>query len=65
MKLHDVGARNDVPGLHTDYRRVTENPDIDVVSIASPDDQHAEHAISAIQSRQARDGRKACRADPR
>lgn len=47
-KLREVGARNDVPGLHTDYRRVTENPDIDVVSIASPDDRHAEQAISAL-----------------
>ena len=47
-KLNDVGIRNDVPRRHTDYRRVTENPDIDVVSIASPDDQHAEQAISAL-----------------
>ena len=48
VKLRAVGARNDVPKLHTDYRKVTENPDIDVVSIASPDDQHAEQAISAF-----------------
>ena len=47
-KLREVGARNNVPSLHTDYRRVTENADIDVVSIASPDDQHAEQAISAF-----------------
>ena len=48
-KLRAVGARNGVPSLHTDYRRVTENPDIDVVSIASPDNMHAEHAISAFE----------------
>ena len=48
-KLRKVGARNDVSGLHTDFRGVTENPDIDVVSIASPDDQHAEQTISALK----------------
>ena len=47
-KLRAVGARNRVPSLHTDYRGVTENPDIDVVSIATPDDQHAEQAVSAF-----------------
>ena len=48
VKLEAVGERNDVPGLHADYRAVTENPDIDVVSIASPDNLHAEQAISAF-----------------
>ena len=47
-KLRKVGARNNVPRLHTDYRKITENPDIDVVSIASPDGEHAEQAISAF-----------------
>ncbi|MDA0341071.1 MAG: Gfo/Idh/MocA family oxidoreductase, partial [Proteobacteria bacterium] len=48
-KLAEVGERNQVSGRHTDYRRVTENPDIDVVSIASHDDHHVEQAISAFR----------------
>ena len=34
----------------TDYRDIIDNPDIDVVSIASPDFFHAEHCIAAIRA---------------
>ena len=34
----------------TDYRDIINNPDIDVVSIASPDFFHAEHCIAAIRA---------------
>lgn len=34
----------------TDYRNVTENPDIDIVHICSPNDMHFEPLRSAIQS---------------
>ena len=34
----------------TDYRDIIANPDIDVISIASPDFFHAEHCIAAIRA---------------
>lgn len=49
-KLNDVGERNDVPERYTDYHKVTEHPDIDVVSICSYDSAHAEQAISAFRN---------------
>lgn len=39
-----VGAENAV----TDYRQITENPDVDVVHICSPNHLHAEELLSAI-----------------
>jgi len=48
-KLADVADRCGVPERTTDYRRVTEHPDIDVVSICSHDDAHAEQAMSAFR----------------
>jgi len=32
----------------TDYRAITENPDIDIVDICTPNDQHADAVLSAI-----------------
>lgn len=49
VKLQEVADRNAVAGRHTDYRRITEDPDIDVVSICTFDDDHAEHAVSAFR----------------
>ena len=46
--LKDVGDRNKIFGRHSDYRMITENPEIDIVSIASYDDHHVEQAISAF-----------------
>ena len=48
--LKIVGDRNDVPNRHQDYKKITENPNIDVVSIASYDNCHAIQAISAFEN---------------
>jgi predicted dehydrogenase len=48
--LKIVGDRNDVPNRHQDYKQITENPNIDVVSIASYDNCHAIQAISAFEN---------------
>lgn len=48
VRLRDIADRHGVPGQYTDYRKITEDPDIDVVSICSYDDVHAEQAISAL-----------------
>lgn len=48
--LKIVGDRNDVPNRHHDYKQITENPNIDVVSIASYDNCHAIQAISAFEN---------------
>lgn len=44
-----VGDRWEVGARHTDWRKVTENPEIDIVSICSYDDCHAEQALSALR----------------
>ena len=49
-RLSDIGGHYDIAGRHTDYRHITEDPDIDVVSICSYDDCHAEQLISAFQN---------------
>lgn len=49
-KLSEVANTHDIPGWHSDYRRITEDPDIDVVSICSYDDAHAEQAVSAFRN---------------
>lgn len=49
-KLTEVADRNGVAGRTTDWRRIVEDPDIDVVSICSYDDSHAEQAIAAFQN---------------
>ena len=48
-KLSAVGERNSIGARHDDYRKITENPDIDVVSICSFDHSHAEQAVSAFR----------------
>jgi len=49
-QLSVVADRRDVPGRFEDYRAITEDPDIDIVSICSYDDAHAEQAISAFNN---------------
>ena len=46
VRLKEVADRHDVPRRHTDFRRLVEDPDIDVVSICSYDDSHAEQTIA-------------------
>lgn len=48
-KLAEVADRRGVAGRHTDYRGVTEHPEIDVVSICSYDDAHVDQAVSALR----------------
>ena len=49
-KLDAVADSYDVVNRGDDFRIVTEDPDIDVVSICSYDDCHAEQAISAFRN---------------
>jgi predicted dehydrogenase len=48
-RLAEVGRRNDIPLQTADYRKITEHPDIDVVSVCSYDMAHAEQVLSALQ----------------
>ena len=47
--LARVADRHGVPERYTDSRRITEHPDLDVVSICSYDDAHAAQAVSALR----------------
>ena len=49
-KLKEVADRQGIRERHTDWRKITENPDIDVVSICSYDDVHAQQCISAFNN---------------
>jgi len=48
-RLEKVGKQYAVENRFTDYRKVTEDPEISVVSICSYDNCHAEQIISAIR----------------
>ena len=48
-RLDDVGACYGIERRYTDYRFLTEDSDIDVVSICSYDDAHVEQAVSAFR----------------
>ncbi len=48
-RLREVADRQCVPGRYDDYREITESDDIDVVSICSYDDAHAQQAVSAFR----------------
>jgi len=47
-RLEAVGERFDIGRRHDGYRAVTEDPEIDMVSVCSYDDSHAEHVLSAL-----------------
>ena len=49
-RLALIGDRYGVGGRYSDYRAITENPDIDVVSVCSYDDRHAEQILSALRN---------------
>jgi predicted dehydrogenase len=49
-KLAAVAGRHNIAERYTDARKVTEHPDIDVVSICSYDDTHAQQVISALRA---------------
>ena len=48
-RLREVGDRHDVAIRSADYRKITEHPDIQAVSICSYDKSHAEQALSALR----------------
>ena len=48
-RLKEVGDRLGVSERHADWRRITEHPELDVISICSYDDCHAEQAVSAFR----------------
>ena len=48
-RLREVGDRHDVAQRFVDYRKITEDPSIDAVSICSYDDVHVEQALSAFR----------------
>ncbi len=49
-KLAEVADRHKVSARHTDYRQIVEDPEIDVVSICSFDEAHAEQTIAAFRN---------------
>lgn len=50
VKLAEVGHRQGIGTRHLDWKRITEDPAIDIVSICSYDDAHADQCISALQN---------------
>ena len=47
-RLETIADRYDIAYKFTDYRKLTEDPDIDVVSICSYDNHHAEQLILSL-----------------
>lgn len=47
-KLNEVADKYDIPERYTDWRQITQHPLIDIISICSYDDGHAEQCISAF-----------------
>lgn len=50
LRLETIGNQYGVLNKFTDYRKVTEDPEISVVSICSFDNYHAEQLLSAIRN---------------
>jgi len=50
VRLDEIGDRYGVGARHRDYRAITEAPNIDVISVCSYDDSHAEQLISAFRN---------------
>ncbi len=48
-KLGSVGSKYNIENRFSDYRKITEDKEIDVVSICTYDDVHAEQVISALE----------------
>ena len=49
-RLREIGERYGVSNRHTNWRAITEDPEIDVVSICSYDDGHAKQGIDALRN---------------
>ena len=50
VRLREAGDRLDAAKRHEDWRKIVDDPDIDVVSICSYDDDHAEQAERAFRN---------------
>lgn len=50
QKLSDVASRLDHPTQYTDFRHMLEHEALDVVSICSYDDAHADQAVAALEA---------------
>lgn len=49
-RAQEVAKAHDVPHIDTDYRRMVKRPDIDAVSVCTPNYLHAEVAIAALRA---------------
>jgi predicted dehydrogenase len=49
-RARDFAAKWGYESVETDWRRIVESPDIDLIDIASPNDTHAEIAIAAARA---------------
>ncbi len=50
LKLAEVGERQQIARRETDWRKIVDHPGIDIVSICSHDDAHAEQAVAAFNN---------------
>ena len=48
-KLEEVGDRHGIAERYTDWRKITEHEDIDIVSVCSYDNYHADQCLSAFR----------------
>ncbi|HZS92435.1 MAG TPA: Gfo/Idh/MocA family oxidoreductase [Chloroflexota bacterium] len=49
-RVERLAARFDVPDVHTDYHELVARPDIDAVTVATPDALHCEVTLAALQA---------------
>lgn len=49
-KLEKVKKEYNVPRAYGDYKDLVNDPDIDIISVATPDYFHAEHCIAALKA---------------
>ena len=49
-RLAEIGDRYNIAARHTDWRAITDDPDIKAVSICSYDNFHAEQAVAALRN---------------
>jgi len=48
--VQGYAKKENIPFATTDYRKLVERPDVDVVAVYSPDALHAEHCIAALDA---------------
>jgi predicted dehydrogenase len=49
-RAEQVAKQHDIPQIYTDYHQLLKRPDIDVVSVATPNYLHAEITIAALKA---------------